>query len=281
MTPTDAVRTVIVDDSADVRVLLRILLEQDDRFEVVGEAANGAEGADLCGRIRPDLVVLDRQMPVMGGLEAIPLIRARSPQSEIVLYTAAADSTTEEAAAAAGALGVLHKAGVAADVAQDLAALLARRRPEEDGGPAPVEVRVGPVSSAAARVWVANTRQILDAVERQPDAIGGPVDASVLAIFRRFLDAWEAVASDTDVFFWTGRADPDDVHRVVEQWARIDAMDQATLDALGCRWAPPEARPFFAALTAAVLDAVSGQEHTRRLAEQIAAETPEDGEPEI
>ncbi|HZU71634.1 MAG TPA: response regulator [Acidimicrobiales bacterium] len=280
-----AVRTVIVDDSADVRLMLRIMLSSDGRFDVVGEAADGAEAVDVCGRLRPDLVVLDRQMPVMGGLEAIPLIRARSPHSEIVLYTAALDGATAESAAAAGAIGVLHKGGVGADVAAELALMLARqagRHATQPVAPAApiedVEVRVGPVPSEAARSWVANTRCILDAIQARPEAVGGPIDDSVMAMFRRFLDAWEAVARDTDVFFWTGRAEPSHVRQVIEEWVRIDSMDEATLEALGCHWAPPEAQPFFASLTAAVVEALAGEDEIRHLAERLGGEGPAEEE---
>ncbi|HVA44234.1 MAG TPA: response regulator [Acidimicrobiales bacterium] len=266
------VRTVVVDDSVDIRLMLRLLLGRDARFEIVGEAANGREAVELCERVHPDLVILDRQMPVMGGLEAIPLIRDRWPGAQIVLYTAAAEPDTEEAAAAAGALGVLHKQSAAMDVAGDLTRLLARR-----GGPGPetagdVEVRLGPVPSAAARAWVANTRQILGALQLRPDAIGGPITEPVMAMFGRFLDAWETVAQDTDVFFWTGRADPQDVQKVVEEWARIDSIDDATLAALGCDWTPPEGQAFFAALAAAVVDALADHEETRRLAERLGGD---------
>ena len=266
-------RTVVVDDSEDVRVLLRIVLGNDGRFDVVGEAGNGHEAVELCGALRPDLVVLDRHMPVMGGLEAIPLIRARSPFTDIVLYTAAAEAGLEEAAATAGAIGVLTKSPVAVEVAQTLAQLLGGQRngvvaaADED-----IEVRVGPVASAAAGAWVANTRQILTALKHRPELIGGPVSHPVMEMFERFLDAWEAVARETDVFFWTGRAAPHDVREIVAEWARIDSMDEATLAALGCHWAPSEARPFFAALTAAVVDALAGQDETRRMAARLGGD---------
>lgn len=264
------VRTVIVDDVEDVRILLRIVLGNDGRFDIVGEAGNGVEAVEVCGRLRPDLVVLDRHMPVMGGLEAIPLIRGRSPSTDIVLYTAAAEAGLEHAAATAGAIGVLTKSGVAGEVAQSLAQLLGGQRngvvaaADDD-----IEVRVGPVASAAAGAWVANTRRILSALEDRPDLIGGPVSRPVMAMFERFLDAWESVARETDVFFWTGRAHPHDVREVVAEWARIDSMDEATLSALGCQWAPPEAQPFFAALTGAVVAALAEQDEARRVAERL------------
>jgi len=272
MSDEGIVRTLIVDDSVDIRLMLRLLLGRDSRFEIVGEAGNGREAVELCAQVHPDLVILDRQMPVMGGLESIPLIRERWPAAQIVLYTAAAEPDTEEAAAAAGALGVLRKQSAALDVAGDLTRLLARRGDAGAETADEVEVRLGPVPSAAARAWVTNTRQILGALQQNPDVIGGPITEPVMAMFGRFLDAWETVAQDTDVFFWTGRADPQEVQKVVEEWARIDSMDDVALTALGCDWAPPEGQVFFAALAAAVVDALADHEDTRRLAERLGGD---------
>ena len=81
-------RVVVVDDEADVRGLVRFLLQQTDGFEVVGEAANGREAIDLAAAERPDVVLLDLRMPVMDGAEAIPQIREQSPDTRIVVFTA-------------------------------------------------------------------------------------------------------------------------------------------------------------------------------------------------
>ena len=81
-------RVVVVDDEADVRGLVRFLLQQTDGFEVVGEAANGREAIDLAAAERPDVVLLDLRMPVMDGAEAIPRIREQSPDTRIVVFTA-------------------------------------------------------------------------------------------------------------------------------------------------------------------------------------------------
>lgn len=258
---------MVVDDSEEMRILLNLALRRDGRFELVGEARNGREAIDLCERLQPDLVVLDRQMPVMGGLEAIPHIRAGSPHAAIVLYTAAVEPETQEVAAAAGAIGVLYKSGLVTDVAHELAQILARRQAGRE--PDEVEVQVGPVPSSAARVWVANTRTILEAVTRRPDVIGGPVPDPILAVFERFLDAWEAVSRDTEIFFWAGRASEGEVRGLIEQWVRIDSMDDDTLAGLGCTWAPPEGRPFFTALTTAVVNALADHDEIRRLAERL------------
>src|SRR3954454_8878933 len=78
------VRVLLVDDLADIRLVMRLLLEADGRAEVVGEAADGAEAVRLAAELRPDAVVLDLRMPGMDGVQALPLIREASPGTVVV-----------------------------------------------------------------------------------------------------------------------------------------------------------------------------------------------------
>jgi DNA-binding NarL/FixJ family response regulator len=108
------VRTVLlVDDSEDVREVLRLLVAADGRLEVVGEAVNGREAVDIAARLQPDAIILDIAMPEMTGLEALPLLRERSPGSTVVIYAGGARSENERAALAAGAASYFEK-GVSA-----------------------------------------------------------------------------------------------------------------------------------------------------------------------
>ena len=81
-------RVLIADDVDDVRALLRINLETDGRFEVIGEAADGAQALALAARHNPDAVILDLSMPVMDGEEIIPKLRAQAPDTKILVYSA-------------------------------------------------------------------------------------------------------------------------------------------------------------------------------------------------
>src|SRR5205814_1500547 len=103
---------VIVDDSEDVRLLVRVMLQLDQNFEIVAEAADGYEAIDCVRDTQPDLVVLDRSMPGLGGIEAIPGIHAHAPKAAVVIYTAFPDEGTQHAALAAGAIDVLEKSVV-------------------------------------------------------------------------------------------------------------------------------------------------------------------------
>src|SRR3954471_18420955 len=85
-------RVVIIDDSADLRELLRMTLERAGTFTVVGEARNGGEGVDAVAAQQPDVALLDILMPDMDGREALPLIRARCPQTVIVMLSSLGSS---------------------------------------------------------------------------------------------------------------------------------------------------------------------------------------------
>jgi CheY-like chemotaxis protein len=80
-------RVAVVDDESDVRVLLRMFLNEE-RFAVVGEAANGREAVSLVDEQRPDVIVLDLNMPMMDGAEALRLIKQRWPSVKVVVHTA-------------------------------------------------------------------------------------------------------------------------------------------------------------------------------------------------
>ena len=85
--PNDAIRVVICDDVAALRTLMRSALEAEPDLIVVGEAGNAHRGVEVIARLQPDVVLLDLSMPGMDGLEAIPEIRERSPDSSIVVFS--------------------------------------------------------------------------------------------------------------------------------------------------------------------------------------------------
>lgn len=103
-------RVLIVDDMPDLRLLLRMNFEQDGRFEVVGEAEDGLEAIETVAVVRPDVVVLDLAMPRMDGLQVIPLIKQRSPDTEVIIYSGFAASQLEAAARTLGAAAYVEKA---------------------------------------------------------------------------------------------------------------------------------------------------------------------------
>ena len=84
---SESIRILIADDHDVVRDGLRMILESEDDFEVVGEAANGAEAVRLCEDMNPQVVLMDLRMPAMDGLTAIKHIRQQHPECNIVILT--------------------------------------------------------------------------------------------------------------------------------------------------------------------------------------------------
>jgi DNA-binding NarL/FixJ family response regulator len=102
------VRVLIADDHPLTREALGGLLTSNG-FDVVGQAADGAEAIERAGELRPDLVVLDLTMPGMDGLTALPLIREAAPETAVVVLTAAEDDANLLTAIRLGAAGYLLK----------------------------------------------------------------------------------------------------------------------------------------------------------------------------
>lgn len=82
------IRTLVVDDTPDILQVICALLSTDDRIEIIGRATDGSEALEAVGSLRPDLVLMDVQMPIMDGLTAATLIRLKFPEASIVLMSA-------------------------------------------------------------------------------------------------------------------------------------------------------------------------------------------------
>lgn len=107
--PAQPIRVLLADDSQDFRVLLRILIDRNPRFEVVGEAENGVLAVELSRERRPDVVVLDVAMPKMDGLQALPGIRDASPSTKVVMLSAFSATEMAGKASNLGADAYLEK----------------------------------------------------------------------------------------------------------------------------------------------------------------------------
>ena len=109
------VRVLVVDDNELFAETLAWILEEHDRIDVVGRAANGQAGVELAAALRPDVVLMDLDMPVMNGFEATAALAGSGPA--VVILTASASAGDAERAAAAGAVVVLTKDAPADEVA--------------------------------------------------------------------------------------------------------------------------------------------------------------------
>ena len=102
------IRVLVVDDSRSMREVIRAILGAQPGITVVGEAADGAEAILRVAELRPDVVTMDIEMPVMGGLEAIERITAWHPVP-ILALTALTGVRTAFAAVSKGAMDVMEK----------------------------------------------------------------------------------------------------------------------------------------------------------------------------
>jgi len=105
----NVIRVLIIDDHTLFRSGIKLLLERQEGFEVVGEAGDGLDGAKRAKTLKPDVVLLDLHMPGTSGLAAIPLLLEEAPQAQIVMLTVSEDAEDLLDAMRAGACGYLLK----------------------------------------------------------------------------------------------------------------------------------------------------------------------------
>lgn len=113
----DKITVLLVDDHALVRRGFRRMLEDDETLSVVGEASDGAEGVKLATQLKPDVIVMDCQMPVMNGLDATRKILDANTGSAILMLSMHSEDTLVKQALEAGARGYVLKEALDLDLA--------------------------------------------------------------------------------------------------------------------------------------------------------------------
>jgi NarL family two-component system response regulator YdfI len=103
------IRLLIADDHLIIRQGLRLILETEDDFQIVAEAADGAEAVKLCDLNKPDVVLMDLRMPGMDGLTAIEILREQQPEIAVVILTTFNEDELMLRGLRAGARGYLLK----------------------------------------------------------------------------------------------------------------------------------------------------------------------------
>ena len=86
--PQSRNRVVVVDDQPDMRDLVSLIIEDEDDFDIVGTAGDGAEAIRVVEKMHPDLVVMDIAMPVMNGIDAMKTLRMTEPTARVVILSA-------------------------------------------------------------------------------------------------------------------------------------------------------------------------------------------------
>ena len=121
-------RVLVVDDAANLRELLTVLLEVEDDFEVVAAVGDGAQAIVKADELEPDIVLLDIAMPVMDGFAALPELRRRLPDASIVIFSAYEQREQAEKALSYGADIYLEKGTSVVNLVAQIRELRANKR---------------------------------------------------------------------------------------------------------------------------------------------------------
>lgn len=122
-----AARVLIVDDHEITRIGVKSILELRERYEICGEAADGRAAVEQTRRLRPDLVILDVDLPFLNGLEAARQILSQNPQSSILVFTEVDSEKTMRETLRFGIGGFVLKSDPASDLLTAAEALLQGR----------------------------------------------------------------------------------------------------------------------------------------------------------
>jgi two-component system response regulator NreC len=118
-----SLRILIADDNPLVRYGLRILLERQQDWTVCGEAADGLDTLEKAMKLKPNVILLDISMPKLDGLKALPLLRDKVPDSDIIILTLFESLDMARIAASAGARAYVAKSLLVSDLVPAIEAL--------------------------------------------------------------------------------------------------------------------------------------------------------------
>lgn len=117
-------RILVVDDHGLTRRAVRLLLEQQTRWIVCGEAADGLEAIEKAEDLQPDLIVMDVNMPGMSGLEAAERIAAVAPRSRVLLFTMHGTRELVRCSERLGVFGLVNKENAVSELPEAVDAIL-------------------------------------------------------------------------------------------------------------------------------------------------------------
>ena len=123
---SDRIRVLIADDHRLFGQALEAILATDDRLEVIGHAADGAEAVQFALNVDPDVTLMDIAMPIMDGLQATKQIRKQKPQGCILMLTGSNSRSDVDQAREAGAAGYVTKDRIAAELIEAILEVVPR-----------------------------------------------------------------------------------------------------------------------------------------------------------
>ncbi len=125
----ETVSVLVVDDSSELRELISFVIRRHpDGWQVVATAEEGRQAVDAARTQQPDLVLLDIAMPVMDGMQALPLIREAAPDAVVVMLSGYPFDTAGQGALEAGAHGYLEKSNLVRSLIPNVERILAEAR---------------------------------------------------------------------------------------------------------------------------------------------------------
>lgn len=157
-----AITVLLADDHAVVRKGIREFLEEDDQILVVAEATNGSDALRLAGELRPEVAVLDIQMPGMTGIEVTRQIKAAFPEVRVLILTAYDDDPYVFALLRAGADGYLLKSADSAELVRSVKAVAGGGRVLDPAVAAKVvaQVTTGRPATAQGQIEALSEREL-------------------------------------------------------------------------------------------------------------------------
>ncbi len=200
------IRVALVDDHAVIRAGLEQLLAGTDDMEVVATAENGAKAVEVVREVRPDVVLMDLQMPVMDGVAATRMIMAENLGVDVLVLTSYSDGERIVAALDAGAVGYLLKDADPEDV---LSGIRAVSRGESPIHPKAARMLLGARAGATQMQLTARETEVLTLVKeglankqiaRRLDISERTVKAHLTSAFARI-----GVADRTQAALWAQR----------------------------------------------------------------------------
>lgn len=120
MTKNKRIRVALIDDHFSIHEVVTRLLNQTSDIKLVGQGANGEDALDLCGRVQPDVVLMDVVMPIMDGIRATELMAERFPDVKVLVLSSFEDHESVYAMLRHGAVGYLTKSTLSEDLVETI-----------------------------------------------------------------------------------------------------------------------------------------------------------------